>query len=214
MHAALSVPVRSSRRPRAYFVSFSMSRMIELEYSALNQSKYRDFNATLLNETASLVNVTLTNGTITAPNYLFATLIAANATGGPGDNGGSSMPPSDQGAGGSPDASSGAKSSLAMIILYAITGCVSALFCVVIVSGVRFFRPWHPVAVRPFQHLQLNMYTGYTCNPTSRTIWSPRNWLRCRRLCDRPWTAAESCTGPDTSHFGHVSHRQVRSKQP
>ena len=57
--------------------------MIEVEYKALNQSHYQNFNATLLNETAAVVNATLTNGTIKAPNYLFATLIASNATGDP-----------------------------------------------------------------------------------------------------------------------------------
>lgn len=40
------------------------------------------------------------------------------------------------GSGGGGGGSGSGKSSLAMIILYAITGCVSALFCVVIVSGV------------------------------------------------------------------------------
>ena len=114
--------------------------MIEVEYTALNQSRYRDFNATLLNETAAIVNETLVNGTIKAPNYLFATLIAANATEGPGSSdGGDTMPPTGQSS--NPDSTNNSKSSLAMIILYAITGCVSALFCVVIVSGVR--RQYH-----------------------------------------------------------------------
>ena len=40
----------------------------------------------------------------------------------------------------------GVKSSLAMIILYAITGCVSALFCVVIVSGVSAFSSLHYIS--------------------------------------------------------------------
>ncbi|KAI0339775.1 hypothetical protein BDW22DRAFT_1431273 [Trametopsis cervina] len=128
--------------------NLASSQMIEVEYNALNQSRYRDFNATLLNDTASLVNATLTNGTIKAPNYLFATLIAANATEGlPGDEGdgdGSSMPGGDT----PPANPAGPKSSLAMIILYAITGCVSALFCVVIVSGaIRAIR--HPERYGP-----------------------------------------------------------------
>lgn len=108
---------------------------IDLQYAALNQSKYRDFNADLLNSSAQLVNETLTNGTIHAPNFLFATLVAANATEGPNSSSpGDPAMPATSGSGGGPDGST--KSSLAMIILYAITGCVSALFCVVIVSGV------------------------------------------------------------------------------
>ncbi|CCM05369.1 uncharacterized protein FIBRA_07584 [Fibroporia radiculosa] len=48
--------------------------------------------------------------------------------------------------------------SLAMIILYAITGCVSALFCIVIVSGVRPLTlvisapPHPPQAIRAIRH--------------------------------------------------------------
>lgn len=56
-------------------------RMIEVEYKALNQTQYQDFNATLLNETAAVVNATLALGTIKVPNYLFASLVASNATG-------------------------------------------------------------------------------------------------------------------------------------
>ena len=67
-------------------------RMIEVEYRSLNQTVYQDFNATLLNSTAAIVNATLVNGTIKAPNYLFASLIASNATGDSnlGSNGSSS----------------------------------------------------------------------------------------------------------------------------
>ncbi|KAI0690118.1 hypothetical protein BC835DRAFT_1366082 [Cytidiella melzeri] len=130
----------------------SASQIIEVEYNALNQSKYRDFNATLLNATASLVNNSLTYQNFSRPNYLFATLVAANATGGPdgagddnnnGDGGDMSLGSTGDGSGGLET-----KNSLAMIILYVITGCVSALFCVVIVSGaVRAIR--HPERYGP-----------------------------------------------------------------
>jgi hypothetical protein len=112
-------------------------RQIESEYNKLNQPKYRDFNATLLNATASLVNNTLAFNNYSTPNYLFAQLTAANATVGstggstPGDNGGDNTMSSP-----GPHGDTNSRNSLAMIILYAITGCVSALFCVVIVSGV------------------------------------------------------------------------------
>lgn len=125
--------------------SLSASQMIEVEYKALNQSRYQNFNATLLNETAAIVNTTLAIGNVKTANYLFATLIASNATGDStmgstsGNNGdstdGSNPPPNP-------------RSSLAMIILYAITGCVSALFCVVIISGaIRAIR--HPERYGP-----------------------------------------------------------------
>lgn len=86
--------------------------MIEVEYKALNQSQYQDFNATLLNETVNIVNASLTLGTIKAPNYLFAELIASNATegsnlGNNGDNSGST-------ASDNPPSSSNPRSSLAM----------------------------------------------------------------------------------------------------
>ncbi|GJE92146.1 E3 ubiquitin protein ligase [Phanerochaete sordida] len=125
--------------------SLSASQMIEVEYKALNQSQYQNFNATLLNETAAVVNATLTNGTIKAPNYLFATLIASNATGDPNTGlGGSNTGDSTDG----DNPPSNPRSSLAMIILYAITGCVSALFCVVIISGaIRAIR--HPERYGP-----------------------------------------------------------------
>lgn len=59
--------------------------MIEVEYKSLNQSRYQNLNATLLNETAAIVNASLASATLKEPNYLFATLISgANST---GDNG-------------------------------------------------------------------------------------------------------------------------------
>ena len=84
-------------------------RMIETEYTALKQSMYRDSNATLLNETAAVVNMTLTNGTTKEPNYLFATLIASNATGdagtGDGGTGSTSAPSGDSTPGSNPHSS-------------------------------------------------------------------------------------------------------------
>lgn len=87
--------------------------MIETEYTALDQPRYRNFNATLLNETAAIVNATLVNGTVNAANYLFATLIASNATGdgsGGADSGTGTAPSNDSGSSGG----SNPRSSLAM----------------------------------------------------------------------------------------------------
>ncbi|KIP05108.1 hypothetical protein PHLGIDRAFT_108675 [Phlebiopsis gigantea 11061_1 CR5-6] len=128
--------------------SLSASQMIETEYRALNQSKYSNFNATLLNDTAAIVNTTLANGTYKAPNYLFATLVASNATDDPGTGDGSTGSTSAPSDGSTQGGGSNPHSSLAMIILYAITGCVSALFCVVIISGaIRAIR--HPERYGP-----------------------------------------------------------------
>ena len=84
--------------------------MIEVEYKALNQTKYRNFNATLLNETAAIVNAAITNGTMKSPNYLFATLLANDTVqGGSGvDAGGSSS------SGGGGSSGTNPRSSLAM----------------------------------------------------------------------------------------------------
>ena len=54
--------------------------MIEREFKTLNQSLYQNFNATLLNETAGEVNAALIKGSFNVPNYLFATLVASNAS--------------------------------------------------------------------------------------------------------------------------------------
>ncbi|PSR70731.1 hypothetical protein PHLCEN_2v13388 [Hermanssonia centrifuga] len=126
--------------------SLFASQKIESEYAVLNATKYQDFNATLLNETAALVNITLANNVVTAPNYMFATLVAYNATGNTSASTGGTF--SSPGQEENPGGPSSQKSSLAMIILYAITGCVSALFCVVIVSGaIRAIR--HPERYGP-----------------------------------------------------------------
>ncbi|KAJ3528811.1 hypothetical protein NM688_g7944 [Phlebia brevispora] len=125
--------------------TLTVSNTIDYEYSALNTTVSMVFNATFLNDTAQLVNNTVVNGTVTSEAYLFASLIAYNATGDPGaePNGTASSTSSDGG-----DGQPQQKSSLAMIILYAITGCVSALFCVVIVSGaIRAIR--HPERYGP-----------------------------------------------------------------
>jgi hypothetical protein len=84
--------------------------MVEVEYTALNQSRYRNFNATLLNETAAIVNaVVVNNSAITSPNYLYATLLAngSSSTGTSTDNGDSSDS-------GNPAPSPNPRSSLAM----------------------------------------------------------------------------------------------------
>lgn len=122
--------------------SARVSKFIEYEYSLFgaNGTYYGTYNATMLNETASAVNRSIALGSPVAPGMIFATLQSFNATASP--NNGSL----DVGSTTSSSSNSGSdsqKTGLAMIILYAITGCVSALFCLVIISGaIRAIR--HP----------------------------------------------------------------------
>lgn len=122
--------------------SARLSRFIEYEYDSFgtNGTYYGTYNATMLNQTASAVNRSIALGSPVTPGMIFATLQSFNATAAP-NNGSSNMngtasTTSDSG-------SDSQKTGLAMIILYAITGCVSALFCLVIISGaIRAIR--HP----------------------------------------------------------------------
>ncbi|KAG1890256.1 hypothetical protein F4604DRAFT_1568195 [Suillus subluteus] len=128
--------------------SISVSRNIQYEFGQdgpTNLSLYGNFDATTLNASATTISQFITSGYPTVPGYLLATLQAYNATGTnstgtSGNNNGSTSSTTNQG--------SKKETGLAMIILYAITGCVSALFCVVIISGaVRALR--HPERYGP-----------------------------------------------------------------
>ncbi|TCD65332.1 hypothetical protein EIP91_002770 [Steccherinum ochraceum] len=121
----------------------SSSQFIEYQYGAINATKYGHYDAKLLNESAAQINATIQNGTIDSKGFMFATLVAFNATGEADvPNPGTTTSSSSNNSGGS------GNTSLAMIILYAITGCVSALFCIVIISGaIRAIR--HPERYGP-----------------------------------------------------------------
>ncbi|KAF9462408.1 hypothetical protein BDZ94DRAFT_1261297 [Collybia nuda] len=119
--------------------SLTSAHLIEYQFGQLstNQSIYWAYDSQLLNNSASMVQSTIEQGTPPTPGYLFAILQASNATGSIDDPilNGTNSNPSTQPSSSSPN------TALAMIILYAITGCVSALFCVVIVSGaIRAIR--------------------------------------------------------------------------
>ncbi|KAG1777716.1 hypothetical protein EV702DRAFT_1222499 [Suillus placidus] len=128
--------------------SKSVSRNIQYEFGQggpTNLTLYGNFDATTLNASGTTINQSIMSGYPTAPGYLLATLQAWNATGinstgTSGNNNGPTSSTTDQG--------SNKQTGLAMIILYAITGCVSALFCVVIISGaIRAIR--HPERYGP-----------------------------------------------------------------
>ncbi|KAF9012349.1 hypothetical protein BDQ17DRAFT_1537219 [Cyathus striatus] len=123
--------------------SLTSAHLIEDQFGQLANGSIRQYNASLLDERGVDVNQSILLGYPVAPGFMYAVLQAYNATG----NVSSSGPPGSS----TPSATSGGgqhSTALAMIILYAITGCVSALFCVVIISGaVRAIR--HPERYGP-----------------------------------------------------------------
>ncbi|KAF9501495.1 hypothetical protein BDN71DRAFT_1501208 [Pleurotus eryngii] len=122
--------------------SLTSAQFIEEQFRNANGT-FRWYDSQNLNNSGEIVNATIKARTPTEPNYLLATLRAYNAT---GEDDAASPTSSSTGAASDPGSSS--NTSLAMIILYAITGCVSALFCVVIISGaVRAIR--HPERYGP-----------------------------------------------------------------
>ncbi|KAI8993874.1 hypothetical protein BD414DRAFT_480700 [Trametes punicea] len=147
--------------------SLTMSQIIEDEFHANDgsSSKYYWYSPTLLNSSASAIAAAMTSHSVTEPGYIFATLTAWNATDNSTDTG--STTSVDGGAGGGSEGKS-TNTSLAMIILYAITGCVSALFCIVIISGaIRAIR--HPERYGP-RSADANAFGGPpgTFGPQSR----------------------------------------------
>lgn len=112
---------------------------IENAFTNVNQTLYSQFNASLLNDSLSSINDSINTGNV-SPGYLFATLTAANAT--------VSQSSSDSDSDSTGSSSSGGDTDLAMIVLYVITGAVSVLFCIVIMSGaIRALR--HPERYGP-----------------------------------------------------------------
>ncbi|KAG1832480.1 hypothetical protein EV424DRAFT_1368917 [Suillus variegatus] len=128
--------------------SISVSRNIEYEFGQggrTNLSVYGNFDATTLNASDTTISQSIVSGYPTVPGYLLATLQAWNATG----TNSTGTTSTDSGSTGSTTNQGSKKGTgFTMIILYAITGCVSALFCVVIISGaVRAIR--HPERYGP-----------------------------------------------------------------
>ncbi|KAG8956260.1 hypothetical protein FRC04_004337 [Tulasnella sp. 424] len=117
-------------------ITRSSARLIESQFQNINKSEYYAFDALRLNNTAQVV-LNAINGTGVEPGYLIATVKLANVTDPDTGLGPNSNPTSS----GTNNQGKGSNTGLAMIILYAITGCVSALFCIVIITGaVRAVR--------------------------------------------------------------------------
>lgn len=112
--------------------SLASARVILGQLEVTNTNVYSDYNPATLNASQATINETLAAGYPTAPGYLWATLAAYNATAPLNVSSGNDQ--------GTPNGSSGgtgsSKTTLAMIILYAITGCIAGLFAVVIITGV------------------------------------------------------------------------------
>ena len=70
-------------------------------FTNVNQTLYGHFNASTLNESAAVINAAIAEGIVPVPSYLFATLLAANAT----------LPDSNQGSGNNADNSGGGGSN-------------------------------------------------------------------------------------------------------
>ncbi|KAG8745202.1 hypothetical protein FRC10_008514 [Ceratobasidium sp. 414] len=121
----------------------SAARLIESQFTNVN-STYSSFNSKRLNESYLAVMDTV-NGSASRsqpPPFLMAALTASNATGSTPNSNTTYPPPNPGNDDGKPN------TGLAMIVLYAITGCVSVLFCVVILSGaIRAIR--HPERYGP-----------------------------------------------------------------
>ncbi|KAJ7579214.1 hypothetical protein C8J56DRAFT_965107 [Mycena floridula] len=123
--------------------SLSAAETIEYQFGQVNETLYSFYNSQRLNESYDTIAESIQTMRSVKPGYLFATLVAYNASNASAYNNVDATP-------GAPSSSqkSGSNTALAMIILYAITGCVSALFCVVIISGaVRAIR--HPERYGP-----------------------------------------------------------------
>ncbi|KAA1475179.1 hypothetical protein DENSPDRAFT_841916 [Dentipellis sp. KUC8613] len=127
--------------------SLSSARLIESQFAAINITMYGTYDPARLNASQADINNTLQAGYVTAPEYLWATLDAYNSTGDPHISRAQSNNGTGSGGGGGGGGGGSSKTTLAMIVLYAITGCVSAMFCVVIIAGaIRAIR--HPERYR------------------------------------------------------------------
>lgn len=111
--------------------------LIQSQFSSVNYN-YTRFNPKLLNDSAVAVNASIALNAQDVSPFVIASLRAWNATGTEDPNDPASTPtPIPNGRRGTPN------NGLAMTVLYVITGSVSALFLIVILTGVStFMRIW------------------------------------------------------------------------
>ncbi|PPQ63983.1 hypothetical protein CVT24_009412 [Panaeolus cyanescens] len=122
--------------------SLTSARLIEYQFGQLGpqDNSICNYDSRQLNNSATDIITSIQLGYPISGGYLLAAMRAYNAT----DLDTGTDPPIKSGSSTTPRTNGGSsKTALAMIVLYAITGCVSALFCLVIISGaIRAFR--HP----------------------------------------------------------------------
>ncbi|SJK97688.1 uncharacterized protein ARMOST_00941 [Armillaria ostoyae] len=140
--------------------SLTSAHLIEYQFGQIgstNDSISGTYDSQRLNDSAAIMNATISSGYATSSGFLYATLRAYNATGGDNDTSTTSSSPGS----GSDQQGGSSNTALAMIVLYAITGCVSALFCVIIVTGaIRAIR--HPERYGPRRRGGGEMYQSRT----------------------------------------------------
>lgn len=121
-------------KPFTLFADMPSHSLIQSQFSTVNYN-YTRFNPKLLNESAAAVNSSIALNAHDISPFLIASLRAWNATGTEDPNDPASTPtpiPNDR-------KGEAQHNALALIILYVITGSVSALFLIVILTGVSTF---------------------------------------------------------------------------
>lgn len=98
---------RSLLSERCSHVAQIIGRTVVNAFTNVNQTLYGHFNASMMNDSQAVVNQAIAQGVVPVPSYLFATLLAANATV-PDSNTGSDSNASNS------DGSSGNNTNLAM----------------------------------------------------------------------------------------------------
>ncbi|KAF8973252.1 RING-7 protein [Flammula alnicola] len=181
--------------------SSTSSHVIEYQFGQLtpqNQSIFA-YNSSQLNDSANDIVKSINTGSPVSPGYLLAVLQAYNAT----DNTTTAAANNDNGTP-TPGSNNSPNTALAMIILYAITGCVSALFCIVIISGaIRAIR--HPERYGPRARM------GDDGGP-------PQSRARglTRAILDTfPVVKFGSNQTPSDQHVSDISHeKEIRARDP
>jgi hypothetical protein len=124
------------------------------QYNQSISKNYTFYNSQLLNDSAVTINETVISLNPEKPGFMYAVLTAFNATGTSPSGGGDPDPSAsgESGSAGKKDTSTSTSvftlllacfiglqlpclTTCFSIVLYAITGCVSILFCIVITSG-------------------------------------------------------------------------------
>jgi len=186
--------------------SLNLATLIEYQFGQFgssNETIYGSFNARKLNDSGAMINQSLATNNPVSAGFIYATLTAYNATGTGNNDTGSSGNTNSQAPSGDSDSPN---TGLAMIILYAITGCVSALFCVVIISGaIRAIR--HPERYGPRRYAN-----GRNGPPQSRARGLTRAILDTFPIVK--FGGATETQGNDAIESGNFKHGELSESRP